>query len=152
MMLRHLETRARVVREARDWLGTPYHHHGRVKHVGVDCAHLLCAVYEAAAAVEPVTLPAYPHDWHLHRGEELFLHWLERVGARRVQTPAPGDVAVYRFGRTYSHGAVVVGEGLLLHAYLGLGVVLTRAHEPPLAGHECQHWAVVGPWAGEGAA
>jgi hypothetical protein len=43
--------RAAVVKEALTWLGTPYHHHARVKGVGVDCARLLCAVYEASACV-----------------------------------------------------------------------------------------------------
>jgi hypothetical protein len=33
------------VQEALTWLGIPYHHHARVKGVGVDCAQLLCAVY-----------------------------------------------------------------------------------------------------------
>jgi cell wall-associated NlpC family hydrolase len=30
--------RAAVVAEARSWLGTPFHHQGRVKAAGVDCA------------------------------------------------------------------------------------------------------------------
>ncbi len=33
-----------VVRTARTWLGTPYHHQGRLKGVGVDCAGLLIGV------------------------------------------------------------------------------------------------------------
>lgn len=145
MMLREVETRARIVREAREWLRTPYHHHGRIKHVGVDCANLLCAVYEAAAAVPPVVLPHYPVDWHLHHSEELFLQWLAKVGAWPVQTPAPGDVAVFRFGRTFSHGAVMVESDLAVHAYVKAEVMLTRLHEAPLAGRERQFWAIVGP-------
>lgn len=145
MNLRQIELRHSIVREAREWLGTPYHHHGRIKHVGVDCAHLLCAVYEAAAAVAPVVLPYYPVDWHLHHSEELFLQWLEKVGAWRVQTPAPGDVAVFRFGRTYSHGAVMVESDLAVHACVGAEVMLTRLHEAPLAGRERQFWGIVGP-------
>ncbi|WP_436904878.1 hypothetical protein [Acinetobacter johnsonii] len=35
-----------AVQEALTWLGTPYHHQGRVKDVGVDCGTLLCEVYE----------------------------------------------------------------------------------------------------------
>lgn len=34
-----------AVAEAITWLGTPYHHQGRVKGVGVDCGTLLCEVY-----------------------------------------------------------------------------------------------------------
>ena len=35
-----------AVQEALTWLGTPYHHQGRVKGVGVDCGTLICEVYE----------------------------------------------------------------------------------------------------------
>ncbi|MDO6044547.1 hypothetical protein Q4P48_08410 [Neisseria gonorrhoeae] len=41
------DLRARIVEEARSWLGTPYHHHAMVKGAGVDCAMLLVAVYGA---------------------------------------------------------------------------------------------------------
>ena len=33
-----------VVRMARTWLGTPYHHQGRVKGAGVDCGGLVIGV------------------------------------------------------------------------------------------------------------
>ncbi len=35
-----------AVQEALTWLGTPYHHQGRIKGVGVDCGTLICEVYE----------------------------------------------------------------------------------------------------------
>jgi cell wall-associated NlpC family hydrolase len=114
--------RAQVVQEALTWLGTPYHHHARVKGVGVDCAQLLCAVYEASGCVPHIDPGNYAHDWHLHRGEEVFIGWLEKAGAREVQVPAPGDVAVFRYGRAFSLGAVVVesrGAVAVVHAYLG---------------------------------
>jgi NlpC/P60 family putative phage cell wall peptidase len=129
-------SRDRVIAEARTWLGTPYHHHARVKGAGVDCAMLLAEVYAGAGVVPPVAIgPAdYPHDWHLHRSEELYVAWLERCGAREVQTPAPGDVALFRWGRTWSHGAILVDGGQLVHSYVGRGVILTRLDEDPLAG------------------
>lgn len=142
MKLRQVEHRARVVREAREWLGTTYHHHGRIKGVGVDCAQLLCAVYEKCCAIEHVDPGFYPHDWHLHRSEEMFLHWLERVGAWRVDEPQPADVAVFRFGRTFSHGGVMVESDLVLHSYIDTGVILTRLNEAPLAGREVQFWSL----------
>ena len=39
----HPDLRARIVAEAMTWLGTPYHHRGKLKGIGVDCAQLpLC--------------------------------------------------------------------------------------------------------------
>lgn len=135
--------RASIVAEALTWLGTPYHHHGRIKGVGVDCAMLLAEVFERCGLVPHVDAGHYPHDWHLNRTEEIFLGWLQRCGAKPVQTPAPGDVACLRFGRTYSHGAIVVADdGQMAHAYIGLGVVLTRPTEAPLAGRDVLYFTL----------
>ena len=37
-------TKEDVVREAKTWLGTPFHHQGRLKGVGVDCAGVIVCV------------------------------------------------------------------------------------------------------------
>jgi NlpC/P60 family putative phage cell wall peptidase len=137
--------RVLVVQEALTWLGTPYHHHARVKGVGVDCAQLLCAVYEACGCVPHIDPGNYAHDWHLHRGEEVFLGWLEKAGAREVQVPAPGDVAVFRYGRAYSHAGIVVDvqhEAEVLHAYVSRGVIKTQLDEAPLRGRPVRWWSL----------
>lgn len=41
-----------AVKEALTWLGTPYHHQGRVKGVGVDCGTLICEVYEKVGLMD----------------------------------------------------------------------------------------------------
>lgn len=128
--------RAAVIAEARSWLRTPYHPHGRLKGVGVDCGNLLCCVYENAGLVAPIDPGYYPTGWHLHRSEELFLDWIRRSGGRPVVNGGvrPGDLAVWKFGRTYSHGGVIVSEeGLVVHSFLNAGVIETSRHEEPLA-------------------
>jgi cell wall-associated NlpC family hydrolase len=145
--------RAQVVQEALTWLGTPYHHHARVMGVGADCAQLLCAVYEACGCVPHIDPGNYAHDWHLHRGEEVFLGWLEKAGAREVQVPAPGDVAVFRYGRAYSHGAVVVDASagaMVLHAHIGRGAILTRSDEEPLCGRLAKFYRLCAGMLGKG--
>ena len=140
-----MATRDQVVVEARSWLGTPYHHHGRIKGAGVDCAMLLAEVFEACGLVPRVDAGFYPVDWHEHRTEELFLDWLQRCGAQPVQTPArAGDVALFRFGRTYSHGAIVVTDDLqMVHAlHKSRAVVLTRPSEAPLSGRACRYFTL----------
>lgn len=140
--------RAAVVAEALTWINTPYHHHARVKGVGVDCAQLLCAVYEACGVVPHIDPGNYAHDWHLHRGEEVFIGWLENVGAREVQAPErpmPGDVALFRYGRAYSHGGIVVEsrvELTVVHAYLMRGVIRSRLDDEPLQGRRARFWSV----------
>lgn len=142
--------RALIVQEALTWLDTPYHHHARVKGAGVegagvDCAQILLAVYvDALGLAPPLDVGTYSTQWHLHRGEEVYLQWLERAGARRVQTPAPGDIAMFMFGRTHSHSAIYLGpdEGLFIHAYVELGVIRSRLTEEPLAGRKHQFWSL----------
>lgn len=136
--------RASVVSHARSWVGTPYHHHARLKGVGVDCAQLLCAVYEAAGVVPHVETGTYPHDWHLHRSLEMFSGWLEKFGARLpADAPLqPADVVLFRYGRTFSHGAIVLEDDLLIHSYLGSGVILTRLHEAPLGDRAFERWGI----------
>ena len=136
------EAREAVVREAMSWLGTPYHHHARVKGVGVDCAQILCAVYETAGVVPHVDPGTYATDWHLHRHEEMYSHWLLKYASRLGpdEVPFPGDVALFKFGRCFSHGAIVVEDGLLVHSYVNRGVVLSRATEEPLQGREVIYW------------
>lgn len=136
---------AAVVTEAMGWAGTPYHHHGRVKGAGVDCAMLLAEVFERAGVVERVEPGFYPVDWHLHRTEEMFLEWLQRAGGRPVQTPALADVGVFRFGRTFSHGAIVIDVQpvRVVHAYLRRGVIVTALDEEPLRGRVVQWWRVL---------
>lgn len=129
-----------IVAEARTWLGTPYHHHARVKGAGVDCAQILFAVFAAVGLIEHVDFTEYAHDWHLHRGEEQYLSWLARY-AVEVEQPQPGDVAVFRFGRTFSHGGIVAPEGVI-HAYIGRGVILSRLNEEPLDGRPVKFWSV----------
>lgn len=138
--------RERIVREALSWLGTPYHHHGRVRGVGVDCAQILIAVFAAAGLVEEFNPGNYPRDWHLHHTEELYAGWLDRYGRelRADERPQAGDVALFKFGRAYSHGGIVTdGDGTVLHAYLGIGVTLTRLNEAPLAGRPVRFWSIV---------
>lgn len=132
--------RAEIAAEALSWRGTPYHHHARIKGAGVDCAQLLCAVYEACGLVPKVDPGQYPIDWHLHRNEEMFSAWLARFAKPR-EVPEIGDVVLFRFGRTFSHGSVFIGAGRLIHAYIGRGVILSSADEEPLEGRERQTWS-----------
>ena len=134
--------RASVVCEALAWLGTPYHHHARIKGVGVDCAQLLCGVFEACGLVEPIDPGVYAVDWHLHRSEEVFSAWCAQYAVPAPEQPRLGDVWLWKYGRTFSHGSIYVGDALFVHAYIGRGVIVSRADEEPLHGRALQRWSV----------
>lgn len=119
------ELRAAIVREAISWIGTPYHHEGRVKGAGVDCAMLLAEVYVRVGVIRPVTVEHYPHDWHMHHSEELYLTVVERCGGRLLpegELPQPGDIVMYRIGKCLSHAGIVVEWPRIVHALINQNV------------------------------
>lgn len=146
MIIEHGQARATVVAEALTWLRTPYHHHGRLKGVGVDCAQLLIAVYSDTGVVPQATqIPNhYPTDWHMHRSEEMFRAWIAHVGAvQRFDIPQPGDIALFQFGRCFSHGGIFLVADEVLHSYFKTGVMTHKLTEYPLAGRTLEIW---NPW------
>lgn len=136
-------SRAAVLTEAKEWLGTPFHHMAQVKGAGVDCAQFLIGVFHAVGAVPKVEPGYYPHDWHFHRSEEQYLRWVARY-ARKVSTPQPGDIALFRFGRCVSHAAIVVEWPLVIHSYFGQGVVYADAKGAELGGRLDSFWTIEG--------
>ncbi|HEU5231963.1 MAG TPA: NlpC/P60 family protein [Terriglobales bacterium] len=121
-------TRDRVREIARSWLGTPYHHMGRIKGVGVDCAMFPLEVYREAGLIGDIEIPFYPPDWHLHRSEEIYLKIVQQraLELRGHAPPEPGDFVLYQFGRTWSHGAIVVDWPVIIHAVVQHGVILSE--------------------------
>jgi cell wall-associated NlpC family hydrolase len=140
------EQRARVIAEAREWIGTPYHHHARVKHGGADCAMFPLAVYQACGVLrQDYQPPEYSVQWHLHRSEELYLKEIQEFVREITGPPQPADFVVFRFGRTYSHGAIVVDWPTVVHSYIPHGVLLSDAlRDGELLGrqHKCFEIAV----------
>jgi cell wall-associated NlpC family hydrolase len=120
-----------AVAEARKWLEakTPYRHQADIIGLGTDCAMILVRVYQSAGLLPLDIDPRpYPTDWHLHRSEERYLGWVERF-ADPVESPQPGDVALFKFGRCLSHGGIVDAvspEITMIHADLVAGVERTE--------------------------
>jgi cell wall-associated NlpC family hydrolase len=129
-----MSQRQRVVAESKTWLRTPYHHMGRIKGGGTDCLMLLAEVYEATGVIRHVDVPFYPPDWNLHRDSERYLQGLMRYAREIGGPPQDGDVAVFKFGRCFAHGAIVVSWPRLIHAWCGAGVVFADGDQPPLIG------------------
>jgi NlpC/P60 family putative phage cell wall peptidase len=114
--------RARVIAEARTWLGTPFRDQADVKGAGVDCAMLIIRAFVDTGMTPPFDPRPYPPRWFLHQGEERFLGWMQKYGIEIEAAAAqPGDIVIYRFGRCFSHSALIVSEREILHAYFKEG-------------------------------
>lgn len=130
------EPRNAVVREAESWIGTPFHHAARVKGEGVDCLMLLAETYQQAGICGHIEPPFYVPDWHLHREAERYMEGLLPYAHEISGPPSAGDIALFRFGRTFSHGAIVARWPRLIHAYWAIGVVWGDATLHPLKGRQ----------------
>ena len=110
------ELREKIRIDALSWVGTPFHHEAMVKGVGVDCIHLLVAVFSEVGMLPKVKPEHYAPDWCLHSSREILLEGIKQY-AVEVQTPwMVGDILVYRYGRAASHCGIYIGDNQIVHA------------------------------------
>lgn len=124
-----------LVREARSWVGTPYHHMGDIRGAGVDCGMLLVRIFCDLGICAPFDPRPYTRDWHLHQSEERYLSYVyDNASEISREELAPGDIILFQFGRCFSHGAIVtVADPLtIVHAVHDYGrVVEEQARTSP---------------------
>lgn len=133
-----------MVKAAKEWLRTPYHHMGKVKGCGADCAMFPLAVYQECGVL-PVNFipPDYSMQWHLHHAEEKYLQAIEPFTEEKTGDLLPGDFVVFKFGRAFSHGAIVVNWPLIIHSYIPHGVQYGDAlRDGELIGREMKFFEV----------
>lgn len=144
--LTEADLRAAIVAEFLSWEGTPYHHLGDVKgrEGGVDCAMILVRGFQNLELLPADLDPRpYPIDWHVHRDIERYLLQVSEHAKETDGPPQPGDVRLYKFGRTFSHSAVVIEWPMVIHAFMRDRMVV-RADETkfPLAGREAKTYTM----------
>lgn len=112
--------RLRLVEIAKSWLGTPYHSNAMVKgpRGGTDCAMLLVGVYREANWVGSEFDPRpYPPHWHLHKNEEWYLNHVQSFSTEISEIEVqPADIVLFKVGRLFAHGAIIVSWPLCIAA------------------------------------
>lgn len=107
-------TRAQIVAEARSYIGTPYHHQGRLKGVGVDCAGIVVGINTTFSLTSHDVKGYSPTP---HQG--LLQQALRDAGFTKIgiYDYEMGDCLLMRFGTEPQHLAVYTGEGTIVHSY-----------------------------------
>lgn len=108
--------RAAVVAEALSWRGTPYVGNGGVKGAGVDCAMFPLLVFSSLGLVEFVDPRPYPMQWAIHQSSERYLKAVLTYTQEILGPPQPADLVMFKFGKVYSHGAIVIDWPWIIHA------------------------------------
>jgi NlpC/P60 family putative phage cell wall peptidase len=113
-------TREQILTEARSWVGTPWHHQGRLKHVGVDCVGLIVGVASALGLrfEDATDYQRFPDGVTL--AKELARQLIS------VTEPLPGDVMLFRVSRLPQHVAFCSPLGVI-HAHQGAKTVVETA-------------------------
>jgi len=122
---RQIDLRARIVAEAREWIGTPYLHRASCKGQGTDCLGLVRGVWRAIAGEEPEALPAYAADWaEATRAEQLVEAGRRHLVPVRLDAIQPGDVLLFRWRAHLpaKHAAILVTGERMVHAHDGAAV------------------------------
>lgn len=100
------------------------------KGVGVDCSYLLVAAFVDSGVMrqDRLQIEDYSNEWHLHHSEEKYLKYVKQI-ADEVDIDGPlqiGDILLYQYGRCISHGAIYIGNGMVIHSFVDLGVILSK--------------------------
>ncbi len=118
--------RCEIVREARSWIGTPYHHQASCAGVGTDCLGLVRGVYRGVCGKDSEQPSAYSPDWgEASRHERLLEAASRNLRVGDVADPLPGDVLVFRMrpGAIAKHAGILVSPSMMVHAMERVGVV-----------------------------
>lgn len=117
---RDKESRLKLIEVAKTWIGTPYRSNGLVKGLrgGTDCAMVLVGVYREACWVGPEFDPRpYPPHWHLHKNEEWYLNHVQSFSVEINEVEVqPADIVLFKVGRVFAHGAIIVSWPLCIAA------------------------------------
>lgn len=109
-----MPTKDDIVRVARTYIGTPFHHQGRLKGVGIDCAGLVVGVARELG-LSDFDYTEYGHLPHAGLLERLIAANMDRVAEWEA-----GDVLLMSFDADPQHLAIVTplasGPGIV-HAY-----------------------------------
>lgn len=111
--------REKIVAKARECLGTPFHHQGRVPGVGIDCIGLLV---EASQSL-PVPLEDRINYGRYPDGKTLMAALVKQLDEIEIKDAQKGDILIFRFRRWPTHVGIKTDKGVI-HTWTTVGKVV----------------------------
>lgn len=109
---------------ARTYIGTPFHHQGRLPGVGLDCIGVVvCAMREAGLDVSD-DVAGYGR---LPSGGVFMAAVERRCRSVPIEEALPGDVMMFAFRTEPQHIAIYTGDNTLIHAYQEVEAVVENS-------------------------
>lgn len=117
-------SREKFLALVRSYIGTPFHHQGRLPQVGLDCAGVVvCAAKECGVGVDDQQ--GYARTPANGMLEQAVIAHCERIQLVEVVS---GDIMLFRFLKEPQHLAVY-DAGMLIHAYSSVGKVVRNSFD-----------------------
>lgn len=110
----------KVIKIARTWIGTPYHHQSSVKGVGCDCIGLIHGVYQELHNTNAVYVPSYSRDWgNDDKNEDLLVAARTYLNEIPVEDATVGSVLALRWLKegVAKHAVILSEDDKMIHAY-----------------------------------
>lgn len=109
----------KIIECARECLGTPFRHQGRLIGVGMDCAGLIAHVLNSFGlpCIDEKGYPRTPVDGKIKRILDA------EPSLERINELEAGCVILFRITKEPQHVAIYTGSGII-HSYLAVGEVV----------------------------
>ncbi len=141
------EDRARIVQEARSWLGTPYRPNACLRGVGVDCMQLIFAVFRDCGLLdtsEPTLVEmSYVTNACQHGPDTRYIDGVEKYCRRIPENQVrSGDIGMVWVGHGFAHSILVIEDSpvRVIHATMDRGVIITDRNRHPLLRRAKTQW------------
>lgn len=116
---RHIsKVRRSILKEAEEWLGTPYKYAGAEKNVGADCSGMVLRVFESATSIK------------LPRNSAKQSEFCHKLKSSEV---LPGDLVFFATGKLadrVTHVGIMLDNDSFIHSSSSRGVVVSSVSTP----------------------
>lgn len=117
-----------IIAQARTWLGTPFHHQGRLKGVGCDCLGMIIGIAdELQLTHDDVLLSSFDRTDYSHTPNTTALLTTMEAYLQEITDIQPGDIALMQIQNNPQHLGIITnyprGKLGIIHALSGQGVV-----------------------------
>lgn len=122
-------TRAEIVKEAREWIGTPYIASQRKKGVACDCVGLFWGITDELGLDVSTDLLLQPNYARYATGDKLIVTLRKYMDEIHKSQMIPGDLLVLKVSGVPTHVGILAdfhGKPSIIHADNRHGVIETR--------------------------
>lgn len=112
--------REEIVKEVREWTGTPYQHAQCVKGVAVDCGYLVIGVGKNVRLLsQDFKIGYYSKQWLVNTQLDFLMNCLEEGNFKEksIKDMTIGDIGVFNLKNVLCHVAIITDKNLAVHAY-----------------------------------